>query len=325
MFGFSFFKKYMDIYIIAKKLVFLERQILSMIYIRIFLTSVFFVVIIQKNYSQDSEIKDQQEAKDTLNVNDSKNPITRWQMIKHDGASVYGGVKNAYTNPLRWKKKDWLTFGGIMAGNAILLAVDEPAHEYFLDQGEDIPDGVKKFAFQFGKPLVNYGLTTSVYALGLITKNEKIRKTGVLLIASATAGGLLQTASKTIVGRARPLTNEGNLSFRFWSSDAGYHSFPSGHTILSVTTAYALSKQFKSPYVKGAIYAVGLISPVSRLWEQAHWLTDVVLGAAISIVIVDGVDNYLNKNERYAYDYKKHRIKWNLRFGAGQLGLEGRF
>ncbi|TPN87224.1 phosphatase PAP2 family protein [Aquimarina algicola] len=251
--------------------------------------------------------------------------MTIWQTIKYDGVSVYKGVKHSYTQPFKWKQKDWATFAGVMAGTATLLALDEPANQYFADQGEDIPSGVKEVAFRFGKPLVNYGLTTSVYALGLITKNEKIRKTGVLLIASATAGGLLQTAGKTLVGRARPLEGEGAFSFRFYSGgDAAYHSFPSGHTILSVTTAYAIGKQFKNPFIKGGIYAVGLLSPVSRLWEEAHWLTDVVLGAAISVFIVEGIDNYFKKTERYAYN-KKDKIKWSLKVGAGQLGVVGRF
>lgn len=266
-----------------------------------------------------------QNIQDSLDVQDSKKEMTTWQMIKYDGLSIYGGVKHTYTQPLKWKGKDWATFGGVIAGTAVLLAVDEPADDYFREQGDDIPNGIKEVGFRFGKPLFNYGLTTSVYALGLLTKNEKIRKTGVLLIASATAGGLLQTVSKTLVGRARPTTEEGNLSFKFYSNEPGYHSFPSGHAILSFTTAYAISKQFKNPYIKGGIYAVGLLSPVSRLWEGAHWLTDVVLGVAISVIIVDGIDNYLKKTERYAYGSKKNKIKWNLKLGAGQIGIVGRF
>ncbi len=262
-------------------------------------------------------------SQDTLDV---QNKMTTWQMVKYDGLSVYGGVKHAYKQPFKWKEKDWATFGGVMIGTVALLALDDPANEYFSKQGEDIPDVIREASFRFGKPLFNYGLTTSVYALGLITKNKKIRKTGVLLIASATAGGLLQTVSKTLIGRARPLTGEGNLSFKFYSGgDAGFHSFPSGHAILSITTAYAIGKQFKNPFIKGGIYALGMLSPISRLWEQAHWLTDVVLSTALSIVIVDGIDNYLNKTERYTYGHKQHKIKWSLQLGAGQLGVIGRF
>ncbi|MDY8134740.1 phosphatase PAP2 family protein [Aquimarina sp. 2201CG5-10] len=254
-----------------------------------------------------------------------QNNLTTWQMLKYDGASVFGGVKHAYTQPFKWKQKDWATFGGIVAGATILLALDEPANDYFTNQRDGVPRAIRETGFRFGKPIVNYGLTTGVYAFGLLTKNEKVRKTGVLLIASATAGGIIQTVSKTLAGRARPITGKDNLSFKFYSSEADYHSFPSGHAILSFTTAYAIAKQFDNPYVKGGIYAVGLLSPVSRLWEGAHWLTDVVLGVALSVVIVDGIDNYLNNNERYVYDTKKFKIKWDLRLGAGQIGVVGRF
>ncbi len=279
----------------------------------LFIASLFFCIVLHTS------------AQDTLEVKEAQKEMTTWQTIKYDGLSVYGGVKHVYTSPFRWKGKDWLTFGGIMAGHAILLSVDESANEVFIKQGDGVPRVIKEAGFRFGKPLLNYGLTTSVYTLGLLTKNEKIRKTGVLLIASATAGGLFQTLSKTAVGRARPLTLEGNLSFRFWSSEAGYHSFPSGHAILAFTTAHAFAKQFDNLFLKGGIYALGMVTPVSRLWAGAHWLTDVTLGMVMSVLIVDSVDNYLKKNNRYASASNKNKIRWNLRFGANQIGVVGRF
>ncbi len=291
--------------------------------IKILLVTILLTLVTPIMYSQNDNTN--QSTKDTLTTPSPQHKMNTWQMIKYDGLSVYGGVKHAYTQPFKWKQKDWVTFGGVLIGTGALLALDEPANEYFTNQEEGVPDFITEASFRFGKPLFNYGLTTSVYALGLVTKNEKIRRTGVLLIASATAGGILQTVSKTLVGRARPTTGEGNLSFRFWSSEAGFHSFPSGHAILAFTTAYAIGKQFKNPYLKGGIYAIGLLSPVSRLWADAHWLTDVVLGVAISVFVVDGIDNYLKKKERYVYGHKKNKIKWNLSLGAGQLGVVGRF
>ncbi|WP_298545293.1 phosphatase PAP2 family protein [uncultured Aquimarina sp.] len=296
------------------------------VFLLLFLFSV--ITYSQEKSEEQPEKKLEEEQSESISeekTEKSQHEMTRWQMLKYDGVSAFGGVKNAYTQPLRWKGDDWARFGGIIAGSAILLAADEPANDYFTKQSEGVPQIIKESGFRFGKPLFNYGLTTSIYALGLITKDEKIRKTGVLLIASATAGGILQTVSKTLVGRARPTAGEGNWSFRFNASEADYHSFPSGHAILSFTTAYAIAKQFDSPYIKGGLYAVGLISPISRLWSGAHWLTDVVLGVALSVVIVDGIDNYLYKKERYVYDSKKFRVKWDLKLGAGQLGVVGTF
>ncbi|WP_062062622.1 phosphatase PAP2 family protein [Aquimarina longa] len=284
------------------------------------LISILLVFVSYTIHSQNSE-----KTIDSLNTEKTQLKPTTLQLLKYDGLSIYKGIKNTYTRPFKWKKKDWITFGGILAGTGILLTVDKPANTYFTEQSDEIPNGIKETGFRFGKPLLNYGLTTSVYAIGLFTKNENIRKTGVLLIASATAGGLIQTVSKTLAGRARPNTGKGNLSFHFWSDEPGFHSFPSGHSILSFTTAYAIGKQFNNPYLKGGIYAIGLLSPVSRLWAGAHWLTDVGLGIAISIVIVDGIDNYLKKTERYVYQHKQNKIKWNLKLGAGQIGVVGRF
>ncbi|WP_343909437.1 phosphatase PAP2 family protein [Aquimarina litoralis] len=285
-----------------------------------------FALIFSSNTFSQEQLQTSKE-KDSISstTEASSYEMTRWQMLKYDGVSAVGGLANAYTQPLRWKGKDWATFGGIVAGSALIYLIDEPANDFFSDQEEDIPGFVKEAGFRFGKPIVNYGLTTGIYAFGLITKNEKVRKTGVLLIASATAGGIIQTVSKTLAGRARPYTGKGKDAFKFYSSEADYHSFPSGHAILSFTTAYAIGKQFENPYVRGGIYALGLVSPVSRLWAGAHWLTDVTLGIVLSVVIVDGIDNYLSRKQRYAYNNKKNKIQWDLAIGPGQLGVIGRF
>ncbi|WP_025742424.1 phosphatase PAP2 family protein [Aquimarina pacifica] len=282
----------------------------------IFTLSLLF--IFYSGYTQNSYTN-----KDSLNTQQKKESI--WQLIKYDGLSIYGGIKHVYSQPLKWKKNDWAIFAGSLVGQSILLTLDEPANSYFTKQKESIPDIIKDAGFHFGKPLINYGLTGSVYTLGLLTKNEKIRKTGVLLIASATAGGLIQTTSKTLFGRARPNVGEGNFSFRFYNHEPGYHSFMSGHAILAMTTAHAFAKQFDNIFTKSGIYALGLITPVSRLWEGAHWLTDITAGIAISIIVVDSASNYLKKEKRYLITDKKNKIRWNFRLGANQLGIVGSF
>lgn len=254
----------------------------------------------------------------------SKQDDNLWDMIKYDGVSIFNSTIHPFTRPFHWNGKDWLTMGLITAGTGVVYTLDEPAKDFFLDNGEHIPPFIKDFGFRAGKPLVNYGFTSGVYAIGLFTKNEKIRKTGVLMIASATAGGLIQTVSKTVVGRARPQTGKGKNYFKFYSEEAGYHSFPSGHSILSFTTFYAISKQFENPYIKTGLWTLGLISPVSRLWAGAHWLTDVGLGITLSVLIVDSIDNYLTKKERYTTKPNKN-ISWNLNIQRNQIGITGRF
>ncbi len=255
---------------------------------------------------------------------DSIKKETIWKMMKYDGASVFKGVKHVYTRPFHWKKDDLLTAGGIVLGTAILYSFDEESSDFFRKQEKDIPRVIKDFGWYFGKPQNNYMLSASIYGVGLFTRNEKVRHIGVLLIASTSAAGLIQSVSKNVIGRARPTTMLGKGEFKPFNSAAAYHSFPSGHSILSFGTAHAIAKQFDNWWIKGGIYTIGLISPTSRLWSGAHWLTDVTLGMVLSVVVVDSIDNYLKNNNRYKIK-DKNKISWNLTFSTNSIGLRGTF
>ncbi len=269
-------------------------------------------------------------AQDTIvvaSVDSLPNPYhaSIWDDLKYDGATVYKSVLHTYAAPGKWGKEDWVTAGCLTASTAMLWLGDEEIGEYFLDQGKQAPGALKEGAFYFGKPLYNYGITTGIYAFGLLTRNKKVRKTGVLLVSSATAGGLIQTFLKNAVGRARPGTGKGSASFKPFSPEPGMHSFPSGHTILSFTTAYAISKQFENPWVKTGIWALGMITPVSRMWDGAHWASDIGVGVIISVLTVESIDKYMNRERNYDPYLAKKKISWNLNFTKNTVGLVGTF
>lgn len=250
---------------------------------------------------------------------------SRFELLKIDGRNSVNSVLHAYSGPARWKKNDWLVAGGIALGTYGLFLIDEDVNPHFTKRNDKVPELIQDVGFYFGKPQYHYGLTAAVYGLGLITRNEKIRETGVLLIASATTAGLIQTVSKTAVGRARPSTGVGNSEFDFFNSTPDYHSFPSGHAILAFTTAHALAKQSRNPWVKAGIYTLGSITPVSRLWTNAHWLSDIGLSLAISIVSVDSVYNFLKRTNDYGQNGKREGISWRVQAGFGSVGLVGQF
>ena len=65
----------------------------------------------------------------------------------------------------------------------------------------------------------------------------------------------------------------------------GDHSFPSGHTATSFMTATMLHKEYgwKSPWFSIGGYTVAAVTGVSRIMNNAHWLSDVMAGAAVGI------------------------------------------
>ena len=251
---------------------------------------------------------------------------TNWELFKYDIGNIFNGIGSSYTRPLQWGDKEWITFGSTLSGAGVLYLFDEETSEFAVRQKPGVPSFIRDYGTNFGSPQYNYIITGGVYLTGLFTKDEKLRRTGVLLVASATSAGLLQQLTKSLIGRARPISGKGKGAFDSFNSSRAYHSFPSGHTILAFTNAYAIGKQFKSPWVKGGIYALGLVPGVSRLWDGEHWLSDVALGVAISIFTVESIDKYLDG--RYANKYsqeKEKKISWNINLGIRKIGVIGQF
>ena len=251
---------------------------------------------------------------------------TMWQHFTYDLGNVFQGIGYSYSRPLHWKGNQWATFGGIAAGTGLIYLVDEPTSEYFRGIKDDVPKLIRDYGLEYGSPENNYMLTSAVYLTGLFTKSKKLRRTGVLLIASASSAGLLQQILKSAVGRARPLSGYSADTFDpMWGGDRDFHSFPSGHTILAFTNAYAIAKQFRNPWVKAGIYTVGLVPGVSRLWEGKHWLSDVAFSVAVSIFTVESIDRYLDTRYDEKYNTEGKEVSWDLNFGMNQIGLTLRF
>ncbi|SHH66020.1 phosphatase PAP2 family protein [Winogradskyella jejuensis] len=260
-----------------------------------------------------------------LNLTAKDSAQNLWQMVKQDTKYTLKSVGHSFTRPLHWKGDDFAKLGILIGGTASLTLADREVRRVFQSNAEDFPTVVRDFGWYFGSPQNYFMANAGLYGFGLITKNEKVRKTSVLIISSSITTGLIQTFTKNAIGRARPGRNEGHLTFNPFANDVGYTSFPSGHTILSVTMAHSIAKQFENPWVKVGIYTVGAIPPISRLVDDAHWLSDIAFSTAVSIFVVDAIDKFLNKQDAYGLPKKEKQISWNLRFGANQIGVVGVF
>lgn len=250
---------------------------------------------------------------------------TRWQLFKYDAGNIFKGIGHSYIQPLKWKGKQWAQFGGLAAGTGVVYLVDDDTSRFVRANRESVPTFIRRYGEFYGNPENNYLVTSGVYLVGLASKNEKLRRTGVLLIASASSAGLLQQVLKSAVGRARPVADLGKDTFDPFNSSRNFHSFPSGHAMMAFTNAYAIGKQFKNPWVKAGIYTVGAIPGISRLWDGQHWLSDVLFSWAISIATVECIDRYLDRKYSQKYNDHSKKLSWNLNFGPGTLGVSMHF
>lgn len=260
-----------------------------------------------------------QTVNDDFNVN--KN--TLWNDFTYDMGNVFKGVGYAYSRPLHWQGDDYLRLGATVGTTLGIYAFDDELRTYFVNQKDDVSNALLEYGWYAGSPQNNYGAQGAVYLTGLFTRNEKLRRTGVLLLSSATATGFLQQLTKSLTGRARPQTNLGKNHFKPFGGSAGYRSFPSGHAVLTFTNAHVIAKQFNSWWVKAPIYAIGVVPGLSRIYQEQHWASDVFLSWVMSYFVVESIDRYLDSkyDKKYNDDGTQDLSSLNFTFSGNRVGV----
>ncbi len=123
------------------------------------------------------------------------------------------------------------------------------------------------------------------YIAGRITGNDKLTEVSREGFQSFLISGITVVTLKSLFGRARPYMNEGPLSFHPLNLNNDYHSFPSGHTIVAFSAASVVSSNFRNPAVYAVSYSLATGVAMARIYKDKHWLSDVLMGAALGGVI----------------------------------------
>ena len=127
--------------------------------------------------------------------------------------------------------------------------------------------------------LVNVLLLAAGYAL----RRPSLKRAGwETFVAHLTAGGL-NNVLKHLVGRGRPkFMHSGNSEFVPFGG-SGWDSFPSGHAMATFAMVAVLVVRF--PKSRWLAVFIALVVSVSRVFRASHFLTDVVAGSVLGVLI----------------------------------------
>ena len=213
----------------------------------------------------------------------------------------------------------------IVGGFTLLTVVAAPADRFFTrelqDEARQANRSLNRGATIFrllGHP---GGLFTGagLYAGGLIGGNRRVEDLGLHTVESIAIANTITLAIKVTAGRARPRKNPDNArDFKFFrgAGDDEYRSFPSGHAsaafaFASIVTAETHRWWPDSRWIIGPIvYGGAALTGVSRIYNNAHWASDVIAGAAIGTLT--GLKVYT-----YTHSHPNNRVdKFFLRAGV---------
>lgn len=244
--------------------------------------------------------------------------------IRFGDAVVY-----SWTGPLRWKKNEWIKAGIVVGATGLLFLIDKPANDFWKKQDSKFMHSVERAGFHYGKPYAAMISMGGFLLVGTVLNNEWAKETAWILGSSYASSGALQSLMKEGFGRRRPGEVAGPMEFEFFDKRADYHSFPSGHIQIAMTTAVVLAERVNSPWLKGLFYATAATTMASRMYSNSHWVSDLFFGSAISYFVAkSNIKRWKQTETQKPFTDMldaKPKITWNLQYFGNGVGLVARF
>jgi len=194
-------------------------------------------------------------------------------------------TKAIVSSPVRWDEHDWTKFGVFVAVEGGLLFADQSVADFFQTHKNNTQNYISRNVLEHFGAEHSFIVISGILSYGILAKEKKYVSTALLALESFALASLVTRIPKTLVGRERPDNWEGNGPFTFLGPFHGV-SFPSGHTTASFAVASVIATQFReSKWIPVTAYTVAGLAGISRIYDNKHWLTDVVAGATIGTLV----------------------------------------
>jgi len=123
------------------------------------------------------------------------------------------------------------------------------------------------------------GVPVAMFGVGSVAHKERMREAGIVAGESMIDAYVVDEITKLVTFRERPFID--NAQGEFYIGKAGVNSsFVSGHSMLSWSSAAAISGEYHSRWVSLAAYSAAAGVSATRVMGQEHFPTDVLIGAA---------------------------------------------
>jgi membrane-associated phospholipid phosphatase len=198
-----------------------------------------------------------------------------------------------------------ITYGVISVESDVLKELDYSTRNELLEDNSMWYSGWDNY-FQFLPAVLAFGLK-----LGRVECKHKLSDMVILYaLSNVLETGVVYT-TKSLTGRERP-------------DGSNYHSFPSGHTATAFVAAEFLHQEYKdkSAWISAGGYGMATLIGISRIYNNKHWVSDVIAGAGIGILSTKIVYwTYPFLQNLLSGRSKKYQALMCPSYGNGALGL----
>jgi len=192
--------------------------------------------------------------------------------------------------PSNWDSGDLLIFAGAAGLTYGSTFIDSLVRESVLRNAQYQYSIPVEFGRIWGEPWATLLMGGAFYIHGMAADNSANKKIGFEIGESAFYTSVITLLLKFSFGRERPRENNDPFSFSPFSFKGdNFMSLSSGHTALAFSLSTILAENTNNDYLKIAFYLPAFLTAFSRVYQNHHWTSDVLLGGIIGYTIAEYV------------------------------------
>ena len=217
---------------------------------------------------------------------------------KYNFRTLANDFESIVKQPQNWDKNDILTIGGIGLLTYGTMYIDKSVREFAINNNEYNNTIPVEFGRIWGEPLATLGIASTFYLHGELADNDANKKLGFEIGEAALFTSIVTMVFKYGFGRERPRKNSDPFSFHPFSfRDDFFLSLNSGHTALAFSLSTVLAEHTENDYVKVLAFVPAFMTAFSRVYQNHHWTSDVILGGIIGYSVAEFVTR-LHKSKK---------------------------
>jgi len=172
---------------------------------------------------------------------------------------------------------------------------DEEVEEFSqANQNKVVYSGFQTVGY-LGLGNASIAITVGTGITAMITQNERLKKATLLLIGGHLINDVVTNQLKVSFQRHRPNTGDPYNTFDWREGSKANESFVSSHTSNAFTTATVFALCFPNKkWVPIAAYSAASVVGLSRIYQNAHWTSDVLAGAAVGFLSAHAMNKLYN-------------------------------
>ena len=226
---------------------------------------------------------------------DENSPVFRERF-----AGIVQDIVDDHRNYYSWTTA-WSMLGAVSTASVLAnTSIDQSVANWYQQRVRNSStDSTAKVFKNFGEGGYMIPAAISLWAVGEIFPDQPLTGTvgdyGERVTRAYLVGGPPMLFMQYLLGSPRPSDNLSST----WQPFSGHATGVSGHAFISSVAFITAADMSDNIFLKGALYVGSTITAWSRVNDNAHYLSQVVMGWSMGYLAVQAVDDTEQKHRRF--------------------------